>query len=53
VILRQFESSNDQQEEMSVYAPEEFEALERQRNINSRENLHLMLITDDISLTNF
>jgi hypothetical protein len=43
----------ENQLELSVCTPIQFEAVEEQRNLNSRENLHLLLISDDLNMLNF
>jgi hypothetical protein len=55
VVFRQLEQGYDREneEELSVYTPLEIEAVEQKRNLNSRENLHLLLISDDLSMIHF
>jgi hypothetical protein len=49
-VIRQLEEGIEG--DYSVSTPLEIEAVEHKRNLNSRENLHLLLISDDLGLIN-
>ena len=51
VVIRQLEEGIEG--DYCVNTPLEIEAVEHKRNLNSRENLHLLLISDDLGIINF
>lgn len=51
MVIRQLEEGLDN--DYCINTPLEIEAVEHKRNLNSRENLHLLLISDDLGMINF